>query len=135
MLVAEHIPNATYVELPGDKHLAYMGDADAYLRAIREFLVDEPAAMVVPAASKRVLASVLFTDLVGSTESQVRLGDDTYRELMNRHDDLSQQQIRRYRGRFIQSTTNQCHCLCGGYSRRRVEYRSPDASRHSHGRD
>ncbi len=104
MLVAELIPNATYVELPGDEHQAYMGDADAYLRAIREFLVDEPAAMVVPAASKRVLASVLFTDLVGSTESQVRLGDDTYRELMNRHDDLSQQQIRRYKGRFIQST-------------------------------
>ncbi len=98
------VPNATYVELPGDEHQAYMGDADAYVRAIREFLVDEPAAMVVPAASKRVLASVLFTDLVGSTESQVRLGDVTYRELMDRHDDLSQRQIRRHKGRFIQST-------------------------------
>ncbi len=144
MLVAEHIPNATYVELPGDEHQAYMGDADAYVRAIREFLVDEPAAMVLPAASKRVLASVLFTDLVGSTESQVRLGDVTYRELMDRHDDLSQRQIRRHKGRFIQSTgdgllatfdapTNAIACAVS--IREAVSNRSPDPSCHSHGRD
>ena len=104
LFVAENIPNATYMELLGDEHAPFRGDSDAYVRAIREFLVDDASSMADPASSKRFLASVLFTDLVGSTASQARLGDDTYRELMNRHDDLSQRQIQRYKGRFIHST-------------------------------
>jgi class 3 adenylate cyclase len=104
MFVAEHIPNATYMELPGDEHTVYRGDSDAYVRAIRDFLVDKADVITPPASSKRLLASVLFTDLVGSTESQARLGDASYRELMNRHDDLAQRQIQRHNGRFVNST-------------------------------
>jgi len=102
--IVDHIPNAIYKELSGDKHSPYRGDADAYVRAIREFLVDEANAIEAPAPSKRFLASVLFTDLVASTEIQARLGDASYRELMNRHDDLSLRHIQRHKGHYIHST-------------------------------
>lgn len=104
MFVAEHIPNATYMELPGHEHPPYMGDSDAYALAIQDFLVDKSDAIAPLTSSVRFLASVLFTDLVGSTESQAHLGDARYRELMNRHDDLSLRQIQRHKGRFVHST-------------------------------
>jgi class 3 adenylate cyclase len=104
LFVAENIPNATYVELPGDEHPPYLGDIDAYTRAIRDFVIDPDSEMMTTVTSKRFLASILFTDLVGSTESQARLGDESYRELMNRHDDLTQRQVQRHKGHFIQAT-------------------------------
>lgn len=102
--VADHIPGARYQELPGSEHPPFFGDADAYLDAIREFVLGDTAPAPVPSASQRVLASVLFTDIVGSTEQQVRLGDDAYRDLMNRHDEISKRQIERCNGRFVHGT-------------------------------
>lgn len=103
-LITDHIPNATYKELPGDKHSPYRGDSNDYVEAIKAFVVDGANAIAAPLPSTRFLASVLFTDLVSSTELQARLGDSRYGELMNQHDDLSQRLIRHHQGRFVHST-------------------------------
>jgi class 3 adenylate cyclase/predicted alpha/beta hydrolase len=103
-MLADLIPNATYRQLPGDQHIPFRGNVEDYINAILEFLSDREMVIHTPVAGQRVLASVLFTDIVGSTEHQVRLGDDTFRELMDRHDDLSKRQIERCNGRFIHST-------------------------------
>ena len=102
--VAEHIPGALYRELPGSEHPPFRGNSDDYVNAIREFVLGTAAPVAATITSQRVLASVLFTDIVGSTEHQVRLGDDAYRDLMNRHDDISKRQIERCNGRFIHGT-------------------------------
>lgn len=98
--LAEHIPGACHVELPGSDSLAVFGDPEAALEEIEEFLTGarqrrEP---------DRVLATVLFTDIVGSTRHAARLGDHRWRELLSDHDDLVRSQLDRYRGRFVKST-------------------------------
>jgi class 3 adenylate cyclase/dienelactone hydrolase len=102
--ITEHIPDAQYQELPGNDHPLFFGDADAYVEAIRDFVLGDSEPVAAPSVRQRVLASVLFTDIVGSTEHQVQLGDDAYRQLMNRHDDISKRQIERCNGRFIHGT-------------------------------
>jgi class 3 adenylate cyclase len=98
--LAQHIPNARYVELPGDDHLVWAGDQDAVLDEIEEFLT---GARSVPDAD-RVLATVMFTDIVGSTERAASLGDRRWRELLDAHDTLVRRQLDRYRGREVQTT-------------------------------
>jgi class 3 adenylate cyclase len=95
--IAERIPGAKYVELPGDDHTPWTGDADALIGEIEEFLTGvrhgpEP---------DRVLATVLFTDIVGSTERAAELGDRRWRELITQHHALVRQQLERHRGREI----------------------------------
>ena len=82
---AEHIAGARFVELPGEDHAGWEGDADPGNDEIEEFItghrpVREP---------DRVLATVLFTDIVGSTERARELGDRKWRELLDRHDELA----------------------------------------------
>lgn len=96
-VIAERIPGAKYVELPGDDHVPSAGDADTLLDEIEEFLTGvrhgpEP---------DRVLATVLFTDIVGATERAAELGDRRWRELITRHHALVRQQLERYHGREI----------------------------------
>jgi class 3 adenylate cyclase/pimeloyl-ACP methyl ester carboxylesterase len=98
--LAEHIPGARAVELPGDIYFPYYGDQDAIVDEIEEFLTGvrshpEP---------DRVLATVLFTDIVGSTQLAADVGDRRWRELLARHEDVSRKEIQRQRGRFIKST-------------------------------
>lgn len=102
--VADHIPGAIYRELPGDEHPPYRGNSDDYINAIRDFVLGEGAPAAAPVASQRVLASVLFTDIVGSTEHQARLGDQAYREVLNQHDSIAKRLIERCNGRFVHST-------------------------------
>ena len=102
--IANNIPGAIYRELPGSEHAPFLGNSGAYIDAIREFILGDAAPARAPTASQRVLASVLFTDIVGSTEQQVRLGDKAYRDLMNRHDELSKRQIENCNGRFVHGT-------------------------------
>ena len=95
--IAERIPGAKYVELPGDDHTPWTGDTDALIGEIEEFLTglrhgSEP---------DRVLATVLFTDIVGATERAAELGDRRWRELITQHHALVRQQLARYRGREI----------------------------------
>ena len=79
--LAEHIPDAKYVELPGDDHFPFVGDLDAILDEIEEFLTGSRRAR----EPDRVLATVLFTDIVGSTERAAELGDRRWTELLADH--------------------------------------------------
>jgi pimeloyl-ACP methyl ester carboxylesterase/class 3 adenylate cyclase len=95
--VAEHIPGARYVELPGFDHFPWVGDTDAVLDEIDEFVTGtrhghEP---------DRVLATVMFTDIVGATERAVALGDRRWRDLLDSHHAIVRQQLARFRGREL----------------------------------
>jgi len=83
---ADQIPGATYVELPGDDHLPWVGDSEAIVGEIQRFLTGiwEGGGWEEP-DPERVLSTVLFTDIVGSSERAVSLGDRAWRELLERH--------------------------------------------------
>jgi class 3 adenylate cyclase len=91
--LAEHIPGAKLVELPGEDNLIAVGDIDE----IEEFLTGARRA----AASDRILATVLFTDIVGSTETAAELGDRKWREVLDAHDRAVRRHLDRYRGREV----------------------------------
>jgi pimeloyl-ACP methyl ester carboxylesterase len=95
--IAERIPDAKFVELPGVDHVVWAGDADAVLDEVEEFLT---GARRGP-DSDRVLATVLFTDIVGSTETAVRVGDRGWDALLRRHHDVVRRELARWRGREI----------------------------------
>ena len=95
--LADHIPGATYVELPGREHLVFLGDQDAIVDEVEEFLT---GARRGPGAS-RLLATLLFTDIVGSTERAAELGDEKWGELLEAHKAVIRQEIGRFRGREI----------------------------------
>lgn len=97
--LGEHIRNATYVELPGTDYFIYLGGQDV-VDQIEEFLTGVPAQM----EPDRVLATVSFTDIVGSTDQAVKLGDRRWRELMDAHDDLVRRRLNEYRGQLIRTT-------------------------------
>ncbi|MEA2387771.1 MAG: hypothetical protein QOG41_544 [Thermoleophilaceae bacterium] len=97
--VAEAIPGARFVELPGGDHLPFLGDADRLLDEVEEFLTGTRGDREVD----RVLATVLFTDIVGSTERAAVLGDREWRDLVESHDSLVRKQLDRFRGRPIKT--------------------------------
>jgi class 3 adenylate cyclase len=96
--LAEHIPGAKYVELPGSDHLPYVGETQAMLGEIEEFLTGMRPAPEVD----RVLATVLFTDIVGSTERAAAVGDRAWRAILESHHELARQELERHRGREIE---------------------------------
>ena len=95
--LAQHIDGATFIELPGADHFFHCGDTDAFLGAVQEFLT---GAKELP-DDDRVLATVLFTDIVGATEQAERLGDRAWRDLLERHHSRVRQELERFRGREI----------------------------------
>jgi len=98
--LAENIPDARYVELEGIDHLFSVGDSEAILGEIEEFLTGERH---VPEPD-RVLATVLFTDICGSTERAAAMGDSAWRSLLERHDELIRAEVVRHRGKAVKST-------------------------------
>ena len=97
MLTTSSVPGARFVEVPGADHSMWTGDATAILDEIEEFLTGvrrgpEP---------DRVLATVLFTDVVGSTELATRLGDRAWRDLLGRHHAAVRRELGRWRGREV----------------------------------
>lgn len=98
--LAEHIPGARLLELDGNDHLYYVGDVDAVLDGIEELITGERKA-VLPS---RVLTTVLFTDLVGSTQLASDLGDERWRVLLDQHDTVARRQLDRFGGRLVKST-------------------------------
>jgi class 3 adenylate cyclase len=98
--LAEHIPDATYRELDGDDHVFFAGDADALVDEIEEFLTG----VRPPAQTDRVLATVLFTDIVDSSERATTLGDERWRKLLDAHDVVVRSQLERFRGREVNTT-------------------------------
>jgi class 3 adenylate cyclase len=97
---AEHIPQATLVELDGTDHLWWVGDQEAILDAIEEFLTGS----VPDRTAERVLATVLFTDICGSTERAAKLGDRRWRDLLGRHDAIFRAELDRHRGQEVKAT-------------------------------
>ena len=91
--VARGIPDARAVELAGGDHLFCAGDQDALLDEVERFLTGDLTHRPVD----RVLATVLFTDIVGSTERAASLGDRRWRDVLERHDRLVKREVRRYR--------------------------------------
>jgi class 3 adenylate cyclase len=98
--LAEHIEGARRVELPGEDILFFAGETLSMLDAIEEFLTGR-----LPAPdTNRVLATVVFTDLVESTERVAALGDRRWREVLTDHDRLVRQELERFRGHEVKAT-------------------------------
>ena len=95
--IAERIRGSTFVELPGADHLMWTGDADALLDEVEGFLTGVRRGP----DPDRVLATVLFTDVVGSTETATRVGDRAWRSLLERHHQVVRGALARWRGREI----------------------------------
>jgi len=98
--LASHIEGAKLVEMPGDDHLMYTGDTDAILGEIEVFVTGDRRHVV----TDRVLTTVLFTDIVGSTDRVAAIGDRRWRELLEQHEEILSQEIDRFRGRLVKST-------------------------------
>jgi class 3 adenylate cyclase len=96
--LAAHIPSAEFVEVHG----AFHGDwnTKGLFPEAASFLAGEAP----QSATDRMLATVLFTDIVSSTETDVRVGDHRWRELLDRHDDVAKRRIARHRGRLVKTT-------------------------------
>lgn len=98
--LSEQIEGAELVEFEGADHFPWVGDSERPLAAIEEFLTG-----VRPGpATERVLATVLFTDIVDSTRLATEMGDRRWRELLERHQELVREQLRRFEGREIKTT-------------------------------
>jgi pimeloyl-ACP methyl ester carboxylesterase/class 3 adenylate cyclase len=111
--LARRIPGARYVELPGIDHQPWAGDSEAVVGEIEEFLtgirsVPEP---------DRVLATVMFTDIVGSTERASELGDTRWRALLAAHQAEVRRELTRFRGREVKSLGDGCMATFDGPAR------------------
>jgi class 3 adenylate cyclase len=98
--VADHIPGARFVELHGDDHWPWVGDPDEVCDHVEEFLTGHRS---TPPAD-RVLATVMFTDIVGSTERASELGDRRWRELLDTHERVTRTELERHQGEEVKTT-------------------------------
>jgi len=100
--LAAHLPGAKYIEYPEGDHAFWTGDTEKLLGDIEEFVTGQRDSGI--GEFERILATVLFTDMVGSTQSAVTLGDQRWRRLLDEHDRLGRQMIERHRGKLIKTT-------------------------------
>jgi class 3 adenylate cyclase len=97
--LADQIPDANFVEVPGDAHWPWITDPDASVDEVQQFLTGvrhehEP---------DRVLTTIMFTDIVGSTERAAAMGDKRWRDLLQQHDRLVNRELDRHRGRHVKA--------------------------------
>src|SRR5947207_399438 len=111
--LAAQIPGARYVELEGIDHLPWAGDAESVLGEIEEFLTGTRS---VPEPD-RVLATVMFTDIVGSTQRALELGDARWRELLSTYQAAVVREIERFRGRQVKTLGDGCLATFDGPAR------------------
>jgi class 3 adenylate cyclase len=97
--LAENLPNRRLVELPGDDHLLYYEDVDRTLGEIEEFLTGARHA----ADPQRMLATVLFTDIVDSTRKAAELGDQRWRDVLEGHQRVVRDALPKFNGREVKS--------------------------------
>lgn len=97
--LAEQIGDSRYVELAGEDHFPWVGDSDAALEAIEEFLTGVRPGV----AAERVLATVLFTDICESTRRATELGDRRWRDLLEEHQVVVRAQLERFGGREVKT--------------------------------
>jgi class 3 adenylate cyclase len=98
--LAEHIPNAKFVVLPGDDHLFFVGDTDALVDEIEDFLTGARSG----AEGDVLTMTVLFTDIVASTEHQARVGPREWSRLTDHHDAVVRAALARHRGHEVKTT-------------------------------
>ncbi|MBX7432003.1 adenylate/guanylate cyclase domain-containing protein [Mycobacterium sp. Y57] len=98
--IADHIPDAKYVELPGRNWYHFVEPWRPSFEAIHEFLTGQQADV----ADDRVLATVLFTDIMGSTHRAAEIGDRDWHALLDAHDAVVRSQLARFRGREVNTS-------------------------------
>ena len=111
--LAGHIPGEKLVELPGEDHLWWVGDTEDIVNEVAEFLTGEKQSL----EPDRVLATVLFTDIVDSTRRLAEMGDRRWRDLLGRHLGMLAKEISRFRGRYVESTGDGCLATFDGPAR------------------
>ncbi len=97
--LAEHIPGAKYVELPGDEAVSFGADSEALFEEIEEFLTGARKS----ADTERILATVMFSDIVGSTERAAEMGDRRWRDLLQAMVPVVGRELDRFRGRAVKT--------------------------------
>jgi class 3 adenylate cyclase len=100
--LAAQIPGAKYTEYPSGGHMFWSDDVETMLGDIEEFVTGHRESS--ESELERVLATVLFTDIVDSTRSAAEMGDKTWRRLLDSHDQLAKQTVEKHRGNLIKST-------------------------------
>lgn len=100
LYLADNIPGAEFVELEGSNQIAYLGESERWLNAVERFVVGSATA----AEGTRTMATMLFTDIVGSTELAADVGDRRWRELLDRMDQVTDQRLGIHGGRRITAT-------------------------------
>jgi class 3 adenylate cyclase len=98
--MARAIPGAQYLELKSQDHLPWVHDTDAICMEVEQFLTGESRR----SEYDRVLATVLFTDMVKSTDRAASMGDRRWRDVVETHEAISRREIDRYRGRAVRDT-------------------------------
>jgi class 3 adenylate cyclase len=98
--IAANVDGARFVELPGTDHFFWAGDTTQMLEEIEEFVTGHRVALV----PDRVVATVMFTDIVNSTDHAATLGDGKWRNLLHRHDDTVRSQLLKWRGKEVKTT-------------------------------
>jgi pimeloyl-ACP methyl ester carboxylesterase len=100
--LAARIPGAKYIEYPEGGHAFWFGDTEALLGDIEEFTTGHRESASIDI--ERVLATVLFTDIVDSTRSAAEMGDLSWRRVLDQHDQLAKQIVEKHRGNLVKST-------------------------------
>jgi class 3 adenylate cyclase/alpha-beta hydrolase superfamily lysophospholipase len=114
--LADHVPDAVYLELSGVDHFVSEGDTDALIDALVHFA--SASALSPPESpAQRFLSTVLFTDIVGSTELAGQLGDRAWRDLLQRFHALCRTQIEAFRGREIDTAGDGYFAIFDGPAR------------------
>lgn len=98
--IAERVPGSKLVELDGDDHLFWFSNAEDVVGEVEEFLLGARAVH----EPDRVLSTVLFTDIVGSTDHAVKVGDQRWREMLHIHDRVAGESVTNFRGALVQTT-------------------------------
>ena len=115
--LVDHIGGARLVELPGNDFAPQIGDTDQLLRELEDFVSRISAGEPWEAEPDRVLATVLFTDIVGSTTRAAELGDRAWRELLESHHELVRRQLGRFRGQEVDTAGDGFFALFDGPAR------------------
>lgn len=98
--LAERIPGAKFVELEGEDHIPFLGDYDAVADEVEEFLTGERPAR----EAERVLATIMLVDIAESSRRASEMGDQRWRELIDRFEDMARQELIRFQGRLVKTT-------------------------------
>ncbi|MGB7859136.1 MAG: adenylate/guanylate cyclase domain-containing protein [Acidimicrobiia bacterium] len=98
--IASKIPGAKFIEFPGNDHWIWAGDWEPLVEEIEEFVTGRRGSV----EPDRRVATIVFTDIVGSTEMAASMGDTAWRHLLERHDAVSESELKRWGGRAIKTT-------------------------------